>query len=100
MSTTYTPTSWTGTRQQTEPRLNVKPNAPFYLLHSPFAWELAKLDDVWVWLPQFGSLNEIAGVNGVEDTPQGPDSSLSRMKLMENGQTVIDREFGLSLIHI
>jgi hypothetical protein len=94
MSTTYTPTSWTGTREQTAPRLNVKPNAPFYLLHSPFAWELAQIGDEWVWLPQFGSLNEIAGVNGVEDTPQGADSTLSRMKLMENGQTVIDREYG------
>lgn len=94
MSTTFTPTAWTGTRQQTAPLLNVMPNAPFYLLHSPFAWELAQMGEKWVWLPQFGQLHEIAGVNGVEDTPQGADSTVSRMKLMENGQTVIDREYG------
>ena len=94
MSTTFTPTSWTGTRQETAPRLNVMPNAPFYLLHSPFAWELTQMGDTWVWLPQFGQLHEIAGVNGVESTPQGADSTMSRMKLMENGQTVISRDFG------
>lgn len=94
MSTTFTPTSWTGNRQQTAPLLNVMPNAPFYLLHSPFQWELVKMGESWVWLPQFGKLHEIAGVNGVEDTPQGADSTVARMKLMETGQNVIDREYG------
>ena len=94
MSTTFTPTAWTGTRQQTAPLLNVMPNAPFYLLHSPFSWELVQMQSVWVWLPQFGQLYEIAGVNGVEDTPQGADSTVARMKIMESGQTVIPRDFG------
>lgn len=94
MSTTFTPTAWTGTRQQTAPLLNVMPNAPFYLLHSPFQWEITQLQGTWVWLPTFGQLYEIAGVNGVEDTPQGADSTVSRMKLMDAGTTVIDRDFG------
>jgi len=94
MSTTFTPSSWTGTRQQTAPLLNVMPNAPFYLLHSPFSWELVQMNGQYVWLPHFGQLHEIAGVNGIEETRQGADSTVARMKLMENGQTVIDREYG------
>lgn len=94
MSTTFTPSAWTGTRQQTAPLLNVMPNAPFYLLHSPFSWELVQMNDVYVWLPTFGLLYEIAGVNGIEETAQGADSTVARMKLMENGQTIIDREYG------
>lgn len=94
MSTTFTPSAWTGTRQQTAPLLNVMPNAPFFLLHSPFQWELVQMSDGHVWLPQFGMLHEVAGVNGVEDTPQGADSTVARMKLMERGTTVISREYG------
>ena len=94
MSTTFTPSSWTGTRQQTAPLLNVMPNAPFYLLHSPFSWELVQMNGQYVWLPHFGQLHEIAGVNGIEETRQGADSTVARMKLIENGQTVIDREYG------
>lgn len=94
MSTTFTPSAWTGTRQQTAPLLNVMPNAPFYLLHSPFSWELVQMNDAYVWLPTFGLLYEIAGVNGIEETAQGADSTVARMKLMENGQTIIDREYG------
>ena len=93
---TFTPTTWTGTKATAQnPKLKVFPNAPFYLLHHPFSWELVESGEgVWEWLPTFGQLYEIAGVNGVEDTPNGPDSTMSRMRLMDNGQTVIDREFG------
>ena len=93
---TFTPTTWTGTKAPAEnPKIKILPNAPFYLLHHPFSWELVNVDDgVWEWLPTFGQLYEIAGVNGVEDTPSGPDSTMSRMRLMDGGQTIIDREFG------
>lgn len=96
MSTqTFTPSTWTGTRQTSAaPKLQMMPNAPFFLLHHPFSWELVKHDDEWTWLPTFGQLHEIAGVNGIEETPQGPDSTVSRMRLMDSGQTVIDREYG------
>ena len=94
MSTTFTPSAWTGTKQQTAPSLNIKPNSAFYLLHSPFQWELVEMNDGHIWLPQFGQLYEIAGVNGIEETPQGPDSRVARMKLQESGQTVLDREYG------
>lgn len=96
MSTqTFTPSTWTGTRQKAAaPKLQVMPNAPFYLLHQAFSWELVKHAGEWRWLPTFGQLHEIAGVNGIEETPQGPDSTVARMRLHENGQTVIDREYG------
>jgi hypothetical protein len=92
----FTPTSWTGHKRQSDaPKVSNYPNAPFYLLHSPFAWELVQLDDKnWAWLPQFGHLNEIAGVNGIEETAQGADSTITRVKLQEKGINVIDREFG------
>jgi hypothetical protein len=96
MSThTFTPSTWTGTRQTASaPKLQVMPNSPFYLLHHPFSWELVKHADKWTWLPTFGQLHEIAGVNGIEETPQGPDSTVARMRLQDAGQTVIDREYG------
>lgn len=91
----FTPSTWTGKQQQqSAPRLKMLPNAPFYLLHHPFSWELIKHDGEWRWLPQFGQLHEIAGVNGIEETPNGPDSTVARMRLMDDGQTVIDREYG------
>lgn len=92
----FTPTSWTGHKRQSDaPKVSNYPNAPFYLLHSPFAWELVQLNEKhWAWLPQFGQLNEIAGVNGIEETAQGADSTITRVKLQEKGINVIDREFG------
>jgi hypothetical protein len=92
---TFTPTTWTGKTAQTQnPKLKAAPNAPFYLLHHPFSWELVEVEGTWNWLPTFGQLYEIAGVNGVEETPHGPDSTMARMRLMDAGQVVIDREFG------
>lgn len=92
---TFTPATWTGKRSSAAaPKLALMPNAPFYLLHHPFSWELVKMNDTWEWLPLFGQLHEIAGVNGIEETPQGPDSTVARMRLMDAGQTVIDREYG------
>ena len=93
--TTFTPTTWTGTKAPAEnPKIKILPNAPFYLLHHPFSWELVDTGDGdWEWLPTFGQLYEIAGVNGVEDTPRGPDSTMSRMRLMDGGQTTIDRDW-------
>jgi len=94
-TTTFTPSTWTGNRQKNSaPQLKVMPNAPFYLLHHPFSWELVKHDGEWQWLPEFGQLHEIAGVNGIEETPNGPDSTVARMRLMDQGKQVIDREYG------
>jgi hypothetical protein len=93
---TFTPTTWTGKQTAAEnPKLKILPNAPFFLLHSPFSWELVEMGDgEWKWLPHFGHLYEIAGVNGVVETPRGPDSTVSRMKMGDAGQQVLDREFG------
>jgi len=93
---TFTPSTWTGKRASTDnAKLPLNGNAPFYLLHHPNQWELVQLESgKWRWLPTFGQLHEIAGVNGIEDTRQGPDSTVARMKLQERGQLVLDREFG------
>ena len=93
---TFTPSTWTGKRASTEnAKLPLNANAPFYLLHHPNQWELVQLESGdWRWLPTFGQLHEIAGVNGIEDTRQGPDSTVARMKIQERGQIVLDREFG------
>jgi len=92
---TFTPTTWTGKQAAENPKLKILPNAPFYLLHSPFSWELVDMGDgEWKWLPHFGHLYEIAGVNGIQETPRGPDSTVARMRLMDDGQSIIDREFG------
>lgn len=91
---TFTPTAWTGVKPQIEiPTLNVRPNCPFFLMHSAFNWELVNtVDDTWEWLPTFSKLNEMAGVNGVVQTKSGVDSSHSRIKFMEQGYTILDRE--------
>lgn len=91
----FTPQSWTGTAQKSDqPKLNVHPNAPFYYMHHPFSWELVNHNDKYIWLPCFSMLREIAGVNGVEQTPQGPDSTISRMRFAESGFKILDRDFG------
>lgn len=93
---TFTPTSWTGHKQNEHvPKVANRGNAPFYLSHSPFQWELVKTaDDVFEWLPTFSIINEIAGVNGVQQTPNGVDSTVTRMKMMEKGHQILEREFG------
>jgi len=93
---TFTPQSWTGaTRNEHVPKVANRPNAPFYLSHSPFQWELVKTDDdVFEWLPTFSKINEMAGVNGVQQTPTGVDSTITRMKMADKGHTILEREFG------
>jgi hypothetical protein len=91
----FTPSSWTGeTPKSQNPKLNVLPNSPFYYMHHPFSWELVEMNDSYIWLPSFSILREMAGVNGVEQTPQGPDSTVSRMRFTDRGYTILDREFG------
>lgn len=92
---TFTPTTWTGNKQKTDvARVNIIPNDPFFLMHNPFQWELVEMNGIWEWLPDFSILNETAGVNGIQQTPNGVDSTVTRMKFMERGNQIIDREFG------
>ena len=91
----FQPTTWTGKQQASSPKLNIRPNCPFFLMHSAFQWELVNVGgDEWEWLPSFSHLNEMAGVNGCVQTKQGVDSTHSRIKFMEQGYTILDREFG------
>src|SRR6056300_1960111 len=77
---------WTGnTPQSAVPRLNISPNAPYYMMHHPAQWELVIENDTAEWLPTFSTLYEIAGVNGVQSTPAGPDSTMARVHYMDKG---------------
>lgn len=93
---TFTPTTWTGaTRNEHVQKVNNRGNAPFFLSHHPFQWELVQTaDDVFEWLPTFSKINEMAGVNGVQHTPSGVDSTVTRMKMSDKGHTILEREFG------
>ena len=92
---TYTPSSWTGAKKNDDmPRITEYSNEPFYLMHNPLQWELIATDDGFEWLPCFSQLNEGAGVNGVVQTRNGVDSSHARVKFMEKGFQILDREFG------
>lgn len=93
---TFTPTSWTGHKQNEHiPKVSNRGNAPFYLTHSPFQWELVQTaDDVFEWLPQFSMIYEMAGVNGVQQTPNGVDSTVARMKMQDQGHQILERDFG------
>lgn len=87
--------AWTGrTEIDDRPKLKISGNHPYFLMHHPLSWEMVKHKDKFVWVPQFSQLSETPGVNGVEDTPQGPDSRMSRIKLMEGGYTFIERGEG------
>mgnify|MGYP003624567755 CR=1 FL=1 len=86
---------WTGsTIDPTEIRLNISTNAAYYLMHHPEQWELIITDGVGEWLPNFSQLLEIAGVNGVQQTPTGIDSTMARVKFMDLGFTILDQEMG------
>ena len=86
-------TTWTGHRpQNTNPRLRINPNSPFFYMHHPFSWELACLNDEWIWVPTFSTLIEMAGVNGVEGTKDGVDSGLSRLRFSELGYLILHRD--------
>lgn len=86
---------WTGnTPQSAVPRLNISPNAPYYMMHHPAQWELVIEGDTAEWLPTFSTLYEIAGVNGVQSTPAGPDSTMARVNFMDKGFTILPQDLG------
>ena len=69
-------------------RITENPNAPYYLLHSPLQWEF--IEESTEWLPQFSELREAAGVNGVQQTKHGTDSTLARVHFQDQGFEIID----------
>ena len=86
---------WTGnTPQSAVSRLNISPNAPYYMMHHPTQWELVIEGDAAEWLPTFSTLYEIAGVNGVQSTPAGPDSTMARVNFMDKGFTILPQDLG------
>lgn len=87
---------WTGGAADTTiARLNISANASYFLMHHPAQWELVVENDTAEWLPTFSTLYEIAGVNGVQQIPQGgTDSTLSRVHYMDQGYTILPQELG------
>jgi hypothetical protein len=64
------------------------------MMHHPAQWELVIENDTAEWLPTFSTLYEIAGVNGVQSTPAGPDSTMARVHYMDQGYTILPQELG------
>ena len=87
---------WTGSnvKRTNQKRLPRKANHPFYLMHHPENWELVCEDKKVFWLPLLHKLNEAAGINGVQSTKAGPDSSLALAIARRAGNTVIPMELG------
>ena len=80
---------WTGSNPALrENRLPEQRNAPYFLLHSAMQWEF--IEDSLEWLPTFSELREEAGVNGVQQTANGPDTTLARVHAADQGFTVLD----------
>ena len=73
---------------------SVQSNDPFYLTHHRDQWELVETNGKFEFLPQFGKLIEMAGVNGVESVRGGVDSVMARAELQEQGITVLPMEMG------
>tara|TARA_B100000405_G_scaffold251385_1_gene185061 strand:+ start:43 stop:690 length:648 start_codon:yes stop_codon:yes gene_type:complete len=90
---------WTGAEYKKENALPIKSNKPFWLMHHPnTCWEFVEHKKRFLFLPTFRRLFEIAGVNGVRMIPHnrggGVDSSMARIKMMDNGFELLDWEIG------
>ena len=87
---------WTGKDYQENDGLPIPPNKPFWYMHHPnTCWEFELYKDRWLWLPTFRKLYEIAGVNNVRMIPRGgTDSTMARVRMMDNGFQVLDLEMG------
>ena len=81
--------------------INVRPNAPYYLMTHPHCWDLVVAEDGTAeWLPQLSKLLEEPGVQGVRMMPGGgADSSIARTHAMDKGFFVLPRELGYLVRH-
>ena len=88
MTQTQTNAVFWGTSKQAtiDNRINIHPNAPFYLMHHPLGWEFTHGE----WSPTFSELREESGINGVQQTPNGPDSTIARVHYLDQGYIVLD----------
>jgi len=87
---------WTGQDFQANDGLPIAPNKPFWYMHNPNScWEFELHRKRWLWLPSFRTLFEIAGVNNVRMVPRGgTDSTMARVRMMDNGFQILDLEMG------
>ena len=88
------PEIYRGLTEEKQAAQKLAPAPPFFLIFNPGEWELGDIDGRPVWLPQLAILWEVPGVNNVRGTRGGADSSMARMKLAEQGQTVLDQSLG------
>ena len=85
---------WTTASPDEQSGLPLRPNSPFFWMHHERGWEVYQDDEGAEILPVFSQLAEIPGVQGVRDTPRGPDSSHARVAMQDNGYTIIGRDRG------
>lgn len=87
---------WTGQATKQNTGLPVYPNKPFWYMHHPnTCWEFVQFKKRWLFLPTFRRLWEWAGVNNVRLVPRGgTDSTMARVKMMDNGFEILDLEMG------
>ena len=88
------PEIYRGITEEKQQAEKLAPAPPFFLVFNPGEWELADLDGSPVWLPVLAILWEVPGVNNVRGTRNGPDSSMARVKLEEQGRTVLPQTLG------
>ncbi len=97
-----TPQPWTGQQISQKGNLPLAPNKPFWYMHHPnTCWEFLVHKNRWLFLPTFRQLFEMAGVNFVRlaKDGRGTDSSMARVKLMDDGFEILDLEMGYQTRH-
>ena len=88
------PEIYRGVTEEKQRAEKLAPAPPFFLVFDPGEWELGDIDGAPVWLPSLAVLWEVPGVNNVRSTRNGPDSSLARLKVEEQGRTVLPQSLG------
>ena len=88
------PEIYRGITEEKQRAEKLAPAPPFFLVFDPGEWELGDIDGKPVWLPALAVLWEVPGVNNVRSTRGGPDSSMARMKVEEQGRMVLPQQLG------
>ena len=88
------PEIYRGATEEIQKAEKLNPQPPFYLIHDPGEWEIGEVAGEAAWLPALSILWEVPGVNAVRGTRRGADSSMARVKIEEQGRTVLPQSLG------
>tara|TARA_R110000824_G_scaffold78664_4_gene198459 strand:- start:18697 stop:19341 length:645 start_codon:yes stop_codon:yes gene_type:complete len=88
------PEIYRGITEERKQAETLAPAPPFFLIFNPGEWELGEVGGSATWLPTLALLWEVPGVNNVRGTRNGADSSMARVKLEEQGRTVLPQSLG------